>query len=232
MSQRSLPAPLVNSGRSCFNQFAVVACRFVAGVALSIGLSSPAAAALPSEFSTEYLDGKEFFAIPFDDTGAHPLELFRLAFTASTFDFEDLVPVDESGTISYTIDNGDIVFEDERIVLVESHEDYLQCRIFEPDEDPGTILLYFTRGDADAVLAAVDALRAAAIEIDGDFFDWTGVPEIVGGNGTSDIVNIQSVRYTTDGRFFYFFVEADRNIPDVFAGGTGRVLWVELNHRY
>lgn len=210
---------------------------FFTSCILLAGFVSGSSAAEPAEFSTGYLDGKVFFGVSYDHNGVYPLGAYSISFTSSTFAFEDLVPVDATGTGPYTIENGDILIEgDGRVTLLASTEQYLRVELTEPGEEAEISHWYFSEADAEAELATVPLLSSASMNIDGSFSDWEGVPVIAADNKSSTVIDIQSVRYASDGTYVYFMVETDKDLHDLLpsqeSNGWTRVLLVEFNQKF
>lgn len=220
-------SPFSPSRNRCLIRAALVAVGMLFG-----GLFSAAIAAEPTEFSTAYLDGKAFFAVAYE--GTRPLSAYSLAFTASTFDYEDVLPSGGTDSGVYAIDNGEIAIgADLRIRLLSSTPEYLRVEIAETGAPPMTSHWFFTEGDAEAALATSPLLPNAWINVDGDFDDWSDVPAISPGDGSSGVIEIVSVQSATDAQFLFFAIETDIDlteyVPSTDDEGRDRILLVSFN---
>lgn len=199
---------------------------------------SPAAFAVePTEFSSAYLDGKEFHGVAYDRDGESPVGEYSIAFTATTFSFEDLVPPGETGSGDYTIVDGEIRVDGGAVVfsLLEATEDYLQVELNEEGETESS-RWYFNETDADALLGTLPFVSPAWITIDGDFSDWSTVPVITADQPSGGVVDILTAQYALDAESLYFSVELDQDfseiLPSTDGSGRTRMLIVEFNERY
>lgn len=189
----------------------------------------------PDGFSSAYLANKTFYGVTYDTLGGNPIDVYRLGFTISEFEFEPIVPPDVGNGGGYTIKDGAVVISNEgpTIVLTGVTADYLTVELRESPTEIEHARWYFDLADAEAFLADLTTLPNGSPSIDGVFDDWADIPSIGGGAATSSVVNILGVKYAIDDENVYFLIEIDRPfssvLPSKDAGGWNRTLWVDFN---